>query len=119
MNFTDLFNLWDIWQRNRAHQALTPSERAWVKGIQVAWHGAWPIALTTILTGLLTWLQTGTPFSWETLGALAISAFTAFRIAWTQARAKAASANTPEERQLTGLISSVAHGFAQATGESS
>lgn len=117
MTIADLLNIFDILNRARNHQALTPSERGWVQGLQVAWHGAWPVVLSTLAAGVLNWLQAGTPFTWTTLGALIISAFVAGKVAFSQAHAKVVSASSPQEQQV-GLFLEGLDYLTQARGPS-
>lgn len=102
-SLTDVFNLFDILRRASAHQALTPSERAWVK----AWKGVIQAVLVALLLALAQYLSTRSLSAInvrdvaDVLGAIAFKAL-------LDARAKFFTAQSPVEVQTGQLLASVA-----------
>lgn len=112
MDFTDLFNMLDIYQRSNAHLPLTPSERAWLKMMK----GVLDAVLFALLAAAVQFFAAHQSFAginWQ--AELLIFATIALK-AFKDARGKWASSQAPEEAKTGQMMSSVARGFGSAAG---
>jgi hypothetical protein len=111
-SLTDVFNLWDILQRSAQHQALTPSERAWLK----AYKGILHAVVAALLLGAYQFFAAHTTLAginWQVeLGAFGPMLFKAY----LDARAKFFTAQAPAEVQTGNILGSVAKGNSSFQG---